>query len=100
MIKTFIFTLLGLAVALLVILTSSPAPAQSPASGTYAWEYLKPGSDRLVCQRISLRVKPLPLTKTTHAQPIHTRSQIVGDRFCADLTKPIISHQSTITSYQ
>lgn len=90
MIKTFVFIVLGLAVALLVVLRSSPAPAQAPVPAVYAWEYLKPGSDRLVCQRISLQVKSLPPTKTTHAQPIHTRSQIVSDRFCADLTKPIV----------
>ncbi|MEM9538922.1 MAG: hypothetical protein AAGA60_05345 [Cyanobacteria bacterium P01_E01_bin.42] len=90
MIKTFIFTVLGLAVALLVVLNSSPAPAQAPDPAVYAWEYVKPGSDRLVCQRISLQVKSLPPTTITHSQPVRICSQIVSDLFCSNLTKPIL----------
>jgi hypothetical protein len=89
MVKTFVFVAIGLAIALLITLTASPAPANSTDPAVYAWEYLRPGSDRLVCQKISLHLKSLPPTTTTHSQPIQTRSQIVRDRFCANLTKPI-----------
>ncbi len=89
MAKKLVFVVLGCAIALLVTLFSSPTPAQSPDPAVYAWEYSRPGSDRLVCQKLSLHLKSLPPTTTTRAQPIHTHSQIVSDRFCENLTKPI-----------
>ena len=93
MVKTFVFVVLGLAVALGIVLNASPTPARDLDPAVYAWEYLEPGSDRLVCQKLSLHIQPLPQTKTTHAQSVRTHSQIVRDRFCANLSKPVISHQ-------
>ncbi|MGK7925645.1 MAG: hypothetical protein AB4290_10430 [Spirulina sp.] len=98
MAKKLVFVALGLAIAFFVMLFSSPTPAQSPDPAVYAWEYSRPGSDRLVCQKLSLHLKSLPPTTTTRAQPIHTHSQIVSDRFCADLTQPI--DRSPVTSHQ
>lgn len=89
MAKNLVFVVLGLAIALLVVFSATPSQATSNDPTVYAWEYLTPGSDRLVCQKISLHLKSLPATSTSHSQPIHTHSQIVGDRFCADLTKPL-----------
>ncbi len=74
---------------LLTHLGTSPAQATSEVNPIYAWEFYRPGSDKLVCKQVAMLPKKFNLPSSSLQQASRLKSKIVSDNYCQNLTKPI-----------
>lgn len=87
-----------LAVAGLVIFTAfglAPAQATPHDSQVYTWSFASLGNNQLVCKQILIHPTQQIISDNTQRQSIkmYSHSQVVEDRYCSHLTKPLL-HQS------
>jgi len=82
-----------LVVAELVLLTAfrlAPAQATPSDSQVYTWGFVRPGSQHLVCKRITIHPEKEVVSQSSHHKSIKmsSKSKIVEDSYCSHLTKP------------
>lgn len=67
-----------------------PANATVKDAEFYTWDYLRVGSEQLVCKEVIIHPKNSLVPESSQMQPVAIRSQVVSDRYCASSAKPNI----------
>ena len=88
--KTVLVVLFILGLVLSTTFRLAPAQATLPDTQVYTWDFIRPGSQQLVCKQITIHPEKEVVSQTSHHKSVKmsSKSTIVEERYCSRLTKP------------
>lgn len=90
MLKSIVIALITFGLVVFSSFTLTPAKATTPNLDTYFWSYAYPGTSQVVCKKVAMLPDNQVLSRSSQEKSVkmYTRSTIVSDSYCANLTKP------------
>lgn len=89
MLKYLIITLITLELVLISAFFRVPANATMRDSEMFIWDYASVGNPQVVCKKVKFHPTNRSLPESSDMEPININSQVVNDRYCSNLTKPV-----------